>query len=432
MATPTDQAAPSFDDMLQTFLVDLDGDGVPDAQVQAPVNNQQSGGGVLDKMGVQVPRPFFDPSVDYGPQKSEFNAPLFKAPAEGDLATLWSGDERKMGIPDPRAITLDGTKSALMSILERAGDIGTAAAATGGPPGAIIGNAARMAKNLPATLGALGENLGQVFAGGRSAASNAGNSVSNAATSPSQFVEGFRRGNVSPLEELAATWPRMADDLGGETAAWARGWEPATRPPQAMPVGQQITQQSGLPGLVLSPSRRAAAEGRRPREGTFIDQGGGYVAEAADPAMGAARRRALAADADAIDARMRPSRDARAARQVEENLAARRPVEMADAVVKTYMPQTGFREAFARDPMRVINDLETATGVSKPNLLSAMERAGFDLSFLTRDKFMGRNAGQMSGYYQPGGREAFQQIQESPVLYRQRSMHTKKVSGNDG
>ena len=62
------------------------------------------------------------------------------------------------------------------------------------------------------------------------------------------------------------------------------------------------------------------------------------------------------------------------------------------------------------------------TSMTPRDLLAAMERAGFDLSFFTRDKFMTREGGKMLGYFAPGGKEAFQQVQQSPVLYRGRNM----------
>jgi len=405
-----------FDSMLRTFMVDLNGDGVPDATVQAPAGRSRS----------ELPPPpqFVEPK--YGPPRSEYvptfgdHLQRFFEPTVGEVGqAIWDK------VPSADNFTLDAAKGVAKNALMAGLEFASAAGATGGPPGAIVGNAARTLRNLPAVAGDIGERAGRLFAGGRQSYGQFGDEVSSALTAPSEAVKGFNRGNVTPREELAAAWRPMPNDMGGETAAWGKGWDAAAyppRPPVGLPVEQQISHQPGVPGIVLRGQRQTSAEGRRPRDGTFVDQGGGYVAERADPGMASARRNALAADEVAIDARMGRWNDARTARRVEDGLAAQRPEAMADAVVNAYMPQTGFREMFARDPMRVINDLESASGVSKPNIISAMERAGFDLSFMTRDKFMARENGLMAGYYAPGGQDAFRQIQQSPVLYRQRNM----------
>jgi hypothetical protein len=402
------ETQPDFDSMLQTFLVDLDGDGVPDAQMQAPAQTQ-------------LPPPPAFPTETYGPKRSEFNAPLFSSPDEGDLFTLRHGEQRIGGIPNSLP-SMDeikgGAKNALMGGLEFAAGVG---GATGGPPGAIIGNAARIVRNLPAVAGDMGERVGRLFAGGRDAVGRAGDELTSALTAPGEAAKGFNRGN----SDLMAAFGRQGqslDDGMGEAAAYAQNWQSTAYPP-SMPPSRQITQGPSAPdGAILSYGQKHELAGRRPQPDAFVKQGQGYVAESAEPYMANARNRSVSRDELLTDLRMGRWNDARTSRRVQEVIEARRPEAMADAVVNVYMPQPGFRDAFARDPMRAINDLETSTGVSRLNLISAMERAGFDLSFMTRDKFMSREGGRMSGYYAPGGREAFQQVQESPVLYRQRSM----------
>ena len=153
MADEQSQAHP-FDAHFDAFLVDLNGDGKPDAVVKGR------------KLSDYAAAPAI-PGGAYGPSLDEFDmrgAPSFGTqPDQGDIFTLRYGGRRIGGIPDSLPSPGD-----VGNLLMRGIDFGlqtaAAAGATGGPPGAILGNGARAIRNLPATAGAVAERIGQMFA----------------------------------------------------------------------------------------------------------------------------------------------------------------------------------------------------------------------------------------------------------------------------
>lgn len=381
-------AEQDFEGLLQSFLVDLNGDGVPDATVQG-------------KPSDLAPLPAV-PGTQYGPRREEMTAQT----AEGDLFTLWNGPQNRLaGIRDPRSFTWGDVGGAA----SRLADLGAATQATGGPPGAIVGGIMRGIAHAPAVAGRVGERVGRMFSGGQSAADDI---ARTAAGVPDEAAAGFQRG-MSP---------------GPAPQAPAQPMPAPAAPVNALGPDRQLTRTRQQPGnnnpIGQGDYSYNRLMGQSFPDDQFVRQPGGYVQANADPGLAMGRHNALVNDWTKIDKRMGARNDARTAQRVDDTMQARRPEAMADAVVQAELPK--YRETFARDPMRAINDIEAQTGVPRADLVSAMERAGFDLSFMTRDKFMQRQGGQMGGYAQPGGKDAFQQIQESPVLYRQRSMHTPR------
>jgi hypothetical protein len=415
-----------FDTHFQAFLVDLDGDGKPDATVQAPSRRSTPAemvGGVPN-----YPEKF-------GPRLDEFNTqgvPIFDTPDQGDAFTLRYRGRRIAGIPDSLPSASD-VGNLLMKGVNVGIETAAAAGAAGGPPGAILGNGIRAIRNLPATAGATAERIGQLFAGGRQARGEAAETL---ALTPQMAKTGFTRGNVTPAE-MSAPWQRLPDDVGAQSPMTPQVWDaykaseqaaaraardaaaPTVSPQNLLTMSPSTGEfaQSLPPGAIRTPSQASALSGRMPQDQSFVWQRGGLVAESADPTLAAARQQALRQDQSRmsnVDIGSPPP-----ARPPAQSIPSD---AVADATVSAYLPQAGFRDMFARDPMRVIGDLEQATGVPPRDLLAAMERAGFDLSFFTRDKFMSRDGGRMTGYFAPGGKEAFSQIQQSPVLYRGRNM----------
>jgi len=186
------ETQPNFDSMLQTFLVDLDGDGVPDAQTQAPAGT----GGVMDKLGLER----------RGESTPDRTGLLNRIGQGAALIDYWT-----MGIPSTMAGLVN---SAIPG--QPFGDLGTikSSAETARSDLARSGGA-----DLLALPDAFMGSLGNVPANARSAAQMAGPAARQAGrladsaidpiyqAMPSNAV-GSAGGKLTPATEMPSTWYR--------------------------------------------------------------------------------------------------------------------------------------------------------------------------------------------------------------------------------
>lgn len=466
-----------FDAMLQDFLVDLNGDGVPDVRIPGnynfgPVTEHSRAGRMPPSRSFISNGPTARDAVQSALDTASTPAKAIAGSIGGVLdAMALPGDvlTGRKQFSEPAAMVPDAVNFAGVAMTGGApllpgGAIGT----SGGPirrawnqladnpvaASSVAGSVGYAMPHVRAGLGgdAVGDREANEMAlamGGIGAAPAAARAIGRHIIAPA----------AAGLGSTARRWSGMLDEIAPQNFNLGSPHQPPP-PPPVIPRpdlgGPQLradTIQTARDSIARVPGQVAAMPTAIPRLDIPDEVARGYVAGSPDmPIRGAQfvkapladmgrdgparaylrrevsptqieeRNRALARDERARDATYGMQNERSRVNRLAEYNDKFWSDELGRATVSSEMRSPQMVDAFDRAPAATMNALAESTGIPVNRLLKYMEESGYDLSHMTRDRFLSRTNGKISGA-EPGGMAMFNQIRNSPVLYRQRMPH---------